>query len=136
MIRFRKQSNNKKRGAALVELAITLPVLVLIFLGTIEVISMIFLRQTLKIAAYEATRVALVNGSNDKFATQAANQILKGRGVKDFNVSVTPSNFSAAAYGTPITVQVRVKANSNSALIAGFYNGTDLTASVTMMKEN
>gem|GEM_PF-3031614 len=76
---------------------------------------MIFLRQMLKIAAYDTTRVALVNGSNDKFATQAAKQILNGRGVKDFNVSVTPSNFCAAAYGTPITFQVRAKANSNSA---------------------
>jgi len=41
-----------KRGAAVVEFAILLPVFVLILFGSIEACSMIFLQQSLEMAAY------------------------------------------------------------------------------------
>ena len=47
-------------GAAVVELAVVLPVFVVILLGTIETCKMIFIQQSLEIAAYEAVRVAIV----------------------------------------------------------------------------
>ena len=49
-----------KQGAAAVEFAIVLPVFVLILLGSIETCTMIFLQQSLEMAAYEGARVAIV----------------------------------------------------------------------------
>ena len=44
----------------MVELAICLPVLILLLFGTIEACAIIYLNQSLKIAAYEGARVSLI----------------------------------------------------------------------------
>lgn len=125
----------KRRGAAIVEFAIVLPVFVLILLGTIEATSMIFLQQSLKIAAYESTRVALVPGADASNVQAAADGILNGRGVVDPIVTVTPSDFENSPYGTAIQVQIRVDCDKNSVMSPWFYQGRQLTTQVTMMKE-
>lgn len=129
------KTKSKKRGAAAVECAIVLPVFVIILLGTIETCSMIFLQQSLKIAAYEGARVALIPKSTTASVEKAANDILNVRRVKGFNVTITPSNFSSQAYGTLIRVDVSAPCNSNSPFVPFFYNAQTLTGSVEMMKE-
>ena len=124
-----------RNGAAITELAIILPVFVLILIGTIEVTSMIFLRQSLEIAAYEATRVALVPGSDEGNVQAAADGILSGRRVVDSVISVTPSDFETQPYGTPITVEITADCEKNSLFASWFYQGRELTSRVTMMKE-
>lgn len=53
----------KRSGAAIIELAVCLPLLVLITLATIKACSMIFLKQTLIIAAFEGARIGMLPGS-------------------------------------------------------------------------
>ena len=48
----RRFTKRRRRGAALIEFAVTLPLLVLILFATIEACSMVYLQQSLKIAAY------------------------------------------------------------------------------------
>ncbi|MEM8735241.1 MAG: TadE family protein [Planctomycetota bacterium] len=124
-----------RRGAAVVEFAIALPVFVLIVLGTIETISMIFLQQGLKIAAYEATRVALVPGTSTAEVQEAANRLLSNRRIAKATVTVSPSNFQSQSYGTPISVRVTAACNDNSVIVPMFYLGRTLDAEVSMMKE-
>ena len=125
-----------RRGAAVTEFAVILPVFVLIVLATIEATSMVFLQQTLEIAAYESARVALVPGSDAGNVGAAANSILGNRKVVDATVSVTPSNFESHPYGTAITVNVTADCEKNAALASWFYRGRQLSSSVTMMKEH
>lgn len=125
-----------RRGAAIVEFAVVLPVFVLIVLGTIETTSMIFLQQSLKIAAYESARVALVPGSDQGNVEAAANAILSSRGVVAPSVSVTPANFENSPYGTAIGVEVTVSCNQNSLVAPWIYQGRQLTTKVSMMKES
>lgn len=133
MIRY--DARRRKRGAAAVECAIVLPVFVIILLGTIETCTMIFLQQSLKIAAYEGARVALIPKSTTASVEKAAKDILNVRRVKGFNVTVTPSNFPSQAYGTLIRVDVSAPCNENSPFVPFFYNSRTLTGSVEMMKE-
>lgn len=125
-----------RRGTAITEFAIILPVFVLIVMGTIEATSMIFLQQSLEIAAYEATRVALVPGSEQGNVEAAANGILSGRKVVDAVVSVTPADFDDQPYGTAITVGITAECEKNSLFASWFYQNRELSSSVTMMKEN
>lgn len=131
----RPSQERRCRGAAVAEVAIILPVFVLIVIGTIEATSMIFLRQSLEIAAYEATRVALVPGSEEGNVLAAADGILNGRRVTDPVISVTPSNFHSQPYGTAITVEITADCEKNSLFASWFYQGRELSSSVTMMKE-
>ncbi|MFK7738553.1 MAG: TadE/TadG family type IV pilus assembly protein [Pirellulaceae bacterium] len=134
--RHHDRSPVRRKGAAVVEFAIVLPVFVLIVLGTIESVSMIFVQQGVKIAAYEATRVALVNGTTSGEVQATADQILNDRGITNASLTVTPSDFQGSSYGTPITVSVDVSCDANSIVAPFFFSGRTMSASVCMMKEN
>ena len=96
---------------------------------------MIFLQQSLKIAAYESARAAIVPGSDDFDINLATTEILTARRIKNGTVTVTPANFQNAAYGSFIRVDVSAPCNSNSVFALRFYGSKILTGTVEMMKE-
>jgi len=124
-----------RRGNATVELAVLLPVLVLIVFGTIETCSMIYTTQTLHISAYEGSRMCLVPKSTAAQVEVAANQMLTDRRVRGPSIAISPINFSNAPIGTNITVTVTAPANSNNFVPSFFFAGRTLTGTCTMMKE-
>lgn len=129
------QCGAKRRGVAAAELAVCLPVIVLIVLSTIEACTMVFLKQTLSIAAYEGARVALAQNGTPASARQAAERVLTERRVKGGSVSVTPANFTALEPGQYFTVTATAPASGNSVIPIRFYRGRNLSGSATMMKE-
>ncbi len=124
-----------RRGTAVVELAITLPVFVLILLGTIETTTMIFLQQSLEICAYQGARVALIPSSTSTKVNSYCATVLTDRKVKSASVSVSPANYETLPYGTLIQVQVTAPCSNNSPFSPWFYGGRSLTGEVTLMKE-
>ncbi len=128
-------TESPRSGAAVIEFAVVLPVFVLIVLGTIETCNMIFLQQSLKIAAYEAARVTLIPTADDNDVTVAVDDILTSRRVNSYSVTVSPANFSAAVYGTFIRVDVSSPCASNTVFPLRFYGSKTLTGRVEMMKE-
>lgn len=121
----------------MVEFAVMLPILMLIVFGTIEATSMIFLRQSLEIAAYEGSRTSLVPQTTETDVVETVEAILAERGIEGGQVDVDPASFATQPYGTFIHVSVTAPCDVNS-LIARpwFYRGRTLTADVEMMKEN
>jgi len=125
----------KPAGIAAVELAVSIPILTLITLGTIEASGMIFLQQSIEIAAHEGARVALVPSTNSANVIAASNVVLTGRNVQGTTVTVTPSDFVNRPYGTFIKVTVTASCNENAKFSPWFYQGQTLVAEVEMMKE-
>ena len=132
---MRRTNRKRRRGAAAVECAVVAPLLVLISLGTIEACSMIFLRQSLEISAYEGARVAIVPGTTDQNVVATCLTIAGVRRVQDTTVTLTPSNVSAQPYGTIIKVSVTAPCASNALLPPWFYAGRVVQGEVQMMKE-
>lgn len=130
-----RRGAGKRRGVALVEFAITLPLFVMIVLGTIEACNVIYLKQSCEIAAYEAVRATLIKGTTLGSCTLRANNVLTQRGVQGATVTITPAGFDTAAYGTNITVNVTAPCNSNGWFPGWFYNGRNVVGEVVMMKE-
>jgi hypothetical protein len=130
MTKFTTPRNRQvcRSGAAVVELAITLPVFVLILFAT-------FLQQSLEICAYQGARIALIPSSTSAKVNSACATILADRKVKSASVSVSPSNYESQPYGTLILVRVTAPCNSNSPFSPWFYGGRSLTGEVTLMKE-
>ena len=133
--RSRFPSTGRRRGAALVELAVCLPVLVLIVFGAIESASMIFLKQTLVQTAYESIKVAARNNSSNAQADAAAQQVLAGRNLNDVQVRFEPNDVANAARGTVIRVIVEAPAGTNSPISFGFFRGRRVQVQAAMMKE-
>jgi Flp pilus assembly protein TadG len=133
--RSRRSPKTVRRGVATVELATVLPLFVLIVLGTIEACSMLYLTQSLHIAAYEATRVSLIPKSTSTQVHDAAQQILQDRKVSDAVITIQPANYSALSMGAHIQVVITAPADSNNPIAGIFFLGKTMTGSCTMMKE-
>jgi Flp pilus assembly protein TadG len=124
------------RGVAAAELAVCLPVVVLIVIATIEACSALFLKQSLTVAAYEGARTALADRTIPGSVQAAANQILTDRKVKGATVTVSPANIASLQPGDYIDITVSAPCNSNSVVPTTFYRGRTLQATASMMVED
>jgi len=129
------QSYCRRKGIATVEFAVIAPVFVAILLGSIETCSVLFLRQTVEMAAYEAARASIVPNATKTQVENAAKTLLHVRSVKDYSITVTPAAFATAAYGTLIRVEVRAPCKSNAVMASGCYLSSNVVGQVEMMKE-
>lgn len=123
-----------RRGAALVELAICLPVLLLIVYGALEAAGMIFLRQALVQSAYEAVKIAAKSGNADA-AREAAMDVAEGRNIDQLNVVFTPSDPGSLQRGSLITVTVSAPGDQSSPLPLGLFRGLTVAAQAVMVRE-
>lgn len=103
-----------RRGLAVVELAICLPLILTLTFGAIESANAIYLKQSLATAAYEAARAATASGGNEDDGRQKFDEVLGVRGVKNAAIAFSPPITSSILQGTPITVTVTAPSNSNS----------------------
>lgn len=123
------------RGVAATELAVCLPVIVLMVLATIEACSALFLKQSLTVAAYEGVRAAIAAGATTADVQASCNQILTDRKIKGATITISPSNISALNPGDFIDVTVSAPCTTNSLVPATFYRGKTLSAKASMMME-
>lgn len=138
MTRFKtktRQAGSRRHGVAATEFAVCLPIIVLLVLAMIESCTMIFLKQSLSIAAYEGVRTALTENAQAADVHQSCQQILSDRRVQSAVVTITPSNFDSLPVGTYIEVSVTAPADDNSVIPGNFFRGRTLTGQATMMKE-
>jgi hypothetical protein len=124
-----------RRGVAATEFAVCLPVLVLILLGVIETCSMIFLKQSLSVAAYEGGHVAVAPDGTPALVRSTCASILADRRVRGATVDIVPGNLSAVAAGDYFEVRVSAPTGPNAILPLSFFRGQTLRASATLMKE-
>ena len=128
-----------RRGTASVELAICLPLFLLVVFGAVEACSLIHLKQSLKTASYEAARLAAKGSENEQAAIDRATQILSSRGMVLESVTFAPSDLAAVPAGGYVTATVNVDpANQGDALmLSTTILGTNtVSAATTMVKES
>lgn len=125
----------KRSGAAAAELALCLPVLLLLFFGSLECCNMAFLNQTLSVASYEGVRHAIQYNSTNDTSIARSNEILSSRSVNDATISFDPPDVSVVPAGTWITVTVSAPCEQNSGTPLRFFMGRSITSASTMVKE-
>jgi Flp pilus assembly protein TadG len=135
MLLSKRKNRTNRTGVAAAEFAVCLPVIVLIVLSTIEACTMIFLKQSLSIAAYEGARAGLAQSATNTTIVNASTQVLTERNVKGGTVTLNPSNLTSIAPGNYFTVTVSAPAARNAIVPINFYRGRTLTGTATMMKE-
>ena len=128
-------NRGSRRAVAASELAVCLPILVLLVLAMIESCTMIFLKQALTVAAYEGIRTSIEPNATTANVEAACKAVLTDRRVNDAKITINPTNFSAIARGQYITVTVSAPAGKNSVIPGTFFSGRTLAGSATMMKE-
>ena len=134
-MRNRRKNEHARTGAAVVELALCLPLLVVFTLGTIEICNCIYKRQSLAITAYEGARVALIVGATEENVRTQCDFLLADRRLHEAVVTIAPDDFESAPAGTFIAVEVSVPHAPNSILPTSVFAQEFMTARVEMMKE-
>ncbi len=137
MLLRRKNKNGliQRRAAAAVELAVCLPVIALLAIGSMEAASMIFLRQALVQSAYETVKEAAKSSGNESLALQRGQQVLDFRNIEGETITFNPANPDDVERGTEITVSVSASGDANSVLPFGPFRGRELIVTATMLKE-
>ena len=136
MIRTRKSRRcDSRRGIAATEFAVCLPVLVLLMLGIIETSTMIFLKQSLAIAAYEGTHVGVMPDGTASDVTATCNDILADRRVNSATIEVIPNDIASLEPGEFFEVRVSAPTDPNAILPLTYFGGMTLQSSATLMKE-
>ncbi len=126
--------NRRRRGAAVVEFAVCLPLLMLIVLGAIEATHGVFLKQALSAAAYEGMRVAIEPRSKQADATQQAQAILDSRLVKGSRITFD-TNIDTAPRGQKVAIEVSAPMSLNSPFIGRVIQDRTIRVRTVMVKE-
>lgn len=141
-------SHQPRRGAALVEAALVLPVFFMAIVGIVEFGRGMMVTQLVTNTARETARQAILDGSTNASVTNFAKTSLAGAASAEtaditVNISVAPATGSAAsgnqlntteAYDL-ITVEVAIPYDKISFFTGKYLGGKTLSASATMRHE-
>jgi Flp pilus assembly protein TadG len=113
--RIPRHSGRRRRGNAVIEAALVLPILLALAFGTVEFGHFFFCKHTMQGAARDGARVAILSGSTNSSVTTAVGNTMTSAGftsgeyavtITNATTSATIGNVGTVATGTPIKVNV------------------------------
>ncbi len=125
-----RRANRLRRGAVIVEFALTVPVFLLFLMASFEFGWLNVIRHTADNAAYEAARAAIVPGATTAEATAKANSILNIVGARGAKVTITPAVLTTDTDQVTVAIDIPMKANG---LIVPRFSGTKTLHSASTM---
>lgn len=129
----RQKQRQNRGGAAMVEYAICLPILLALLFGLLEFARMTQLQQTARLAAFEGARAGITLNSSTSDVKAAVNHVMSAVAVSTFTTTITPTTLG---YTSPtVTVKVSVPAQANAWFHWFVPNNTTITASITLSRE-
>ena len=137
-MRTTKKTPRGRRGTAAVEFATFLPVLVTFTLATIDLCSVMYLKETATLAAYEGARQGIGRDRTNANCTARIYDFLDERGVNydaSTVVSYSSPSFDDADDLENVTVTVTIPCTGNLLIADSMFEDLSIDASVTMRKE-
>jgi hypothetical protein len=133
--RFSSSRCRHRRGLAVVELALCLPILILILLATVETCVMLQLRQNLAVTAYEGARLGILPGVDGSVVQLQCQMLLDDRQINGYTIMMDPADPNTMNVGDPFQVTVAVDCAANSVFGGMMFQGKTLSESVVMRAE-
>lgn len=134
MPRLERRRPNARRGAVIVETALTVPILIMLVFASIEFSRANMLLHTAAISATEGARRGIVSGAKAKDVKEAALAELETLGIKKAKIIVRPGNIQKST--EMITVGVCVPlTTSNLFMTPRFFLGKEMIKVVSMTRE-
>ncbi|MCU0711598.1 MAG: pilus assembly protein [Pirellula sp.] len=127
-IKWNKKAQNRT-GATTVEFAFVLPVILVMFLGAIEVTRLNFLRQTALNAAYEGARACIVPGATPADGQAEAMRLLTA--VSAHRGATVNVNMQQAVVNVTITIPL----SQNSWGLGRFATNANVVRNFSLKKE-
>lgn len=127
--------STRRRGAATVELSICLPLFITILFGSIEASNLIYLRESLCLASYEAARQAVSLDTSNADIEKRAKQLLSSRGIGNPTITMNPSDITTVSAGESVTVTISVPTSSQTLLPKVVYGQRTISVQTSFVKE-
>ena len=131
----RKSSHFKKqrRGAVMVEMAITSGLVFFFFFAALEFCRVSMIRHTVENALYESARQGIVPGATSTEIQSTARRVLSRIGISGANIEVSPTNIQNS---TPeVSVRIRLPLDRGLFAPALFFVGKSLDRTLVMQRE-
>ncbi len=128
-----RRLNRSRRGAVIVEFALTVPIFLLFLMASFEFGWLNVIRHTADNAAYEAARAAIIPGATAADATAKANSLLNIVGARGAKVTITPAVLTTTT--EQVTVAIDIPMKSNGLVIPRFSGKKILHSASTMRTE-
>ena len=128
----RKHSTNR-HGVLSVELSLTLPLLFMILMASVEFGRMNTLRHTLDNAAYEAARAGIVPGATADRVEAKARSIMAIVSARGVDVTIEPAVITEETEELRVTIELSPA--ENGYLAPRFFRGRTLVSSCLMRRE-
>ena len=117
-----------RRGAATVEAAVCLPVILLLLFGSMEAANAVFLKQTATMAAYEGAATGSHPNGTSASVRERCRAVLEARNISQFRVDVNPPSLSEQTpIGTPLYVRVTIPASEAAMGPLWLYEGREVS---------
>jgi Flp pilus assembly protein TadG len=118
---IRPRRHTHRRGLAVSELAICLPILVLIVFGSLQMCNVIYLKHALVTAAYEGSLEMAKSTTTNDNVTARIQQVLEARRINNAEIEILPvgTNVAATPHGATLTIHLTANTASNLS-VTGF----------------
>ncbi len=126
-----------RKGVAVAEAAICIPVVLLLVFGTLELCQLIFIKERASICAFEGARVGVKRRADRDDAYNAAHEMMLAFGFEkaQFDVIVTPADFEPLEALEPIAVRVEVYLTGAPLLLGSTIGTQTIRSTVRMARE-
>ena len=123
----------ERKGAALVEFALVLPVFLLLIFGGLEMGRAVMVKHILEEAARAGCRVASMQGATTNDVKSVVNQALGKAGLAGYQIEVSPSPPLSAEHLDPVSVTITVPHSEVAWLPSPRFMGNKSLAGVCIM---
>jgi Flp pilus assembly protein TadG len=118
-----------------VEFAVCTPVLVLITLAFIDLTNFIYFRQAIKLAVYDAARMAAEPSAQVSDVQDSAARLLQTRGIENWSLDI-PSQFDSFDRGDMMTLELTVPVTEVTHFSnLGIFQDGNVSVSLSVVKE-
>ena len=125
--------SERRRGAAAVEFAMCVPILIMVLFGIIEFSRLLQLQHAVREAALEAARTGVTLDGTVATTQSRATAILSSIGIVNPTITVTPNPLTYTA--TTVSVTVSVDPSGNSWFMKFLAAGNPIQATVSLDRE-
>ncbi|MBX3445048.1 MAG: pilus assembly protein [Planctomyces sp.] len=122
-----------RSGTVTVELALALPILLMVLFAAVDFARLNVLRNSAENAAYEGARRGILPGATAAQVIDAAQQSLRAVGAVNTQITVTPAVLTSSTQ--QVTVAVRIPLADNAWTANAARTTKDLVKSCTMSRE-
>jgi Flp pilus assembly protein TadG len=129
MTRSADPSSSRRRGAAALELALVVPLFLVMICGTLETSRVCSVSEILTNVARDGCRVAVADRKTNSDAQARVTTLLSSAGITGYTIAITPANVTTSTVGDPITVTVSVPFGKVSWLPISYVLSSSMTLS-------